>query len=79
MNLSDDLISFEYPLGLLFLGNSENELTQKQNLWTPAYRITGLFSGLALFINSLSFKSIPYFELVGNSISSGKLSIKLDL
>ena len=78
MNLSDDLISFEYPLGLLFLGNIENELTQKQNLWTPAYR-TGLFSGLALFINALSFKSIPYFELVGNSISSGKLSIKLDL
>ena len=57
MNLSDDLISFEYPLGSLFLGNI----------------------GLALFINALSFKSIPYFELVGNSIFSGKLSIKLDL
>ena len=79
MNLNDDLISFEYPLGSLFLGNIENELTQKQNLWTAAYWITGLFSGLTLFIDALSFKSIPYFELVGNSISSGKLSIKLDL
>ena len=79
MNLSDDLISFEYPLGSLFLGNIENELTQKQDLWTAAYWITGLFSGLALFINALSLKSIPYFELVGNSIFSGKLSIKLDL
>ena len=79
MNLSDDLISFEYPLGSLFLGNIENELTQKQDLWTAAYWITGLFSGLALFINVLSFKSIPYFELVGNSIFLGKLSIKLDL
>ena len=79
MNLSDDLISFEYPLGSLFLGNIENELTQKQDLWTAAYWITGLFSGLALFINALSFKSIPYFELVDNSIFSGKLSIKLDL
>ena len=77
MNLGDDLFSFEYPLGSLFLGNIKNELTQKQNLWTAAYWITGLFSGLTLFIDALSFKSIPYFELVG--ISSGKLSIKLDL
>ena len=37
MNLSDDLISFEYPLGSFFLGNIENELTQKQDLWTAAY------------------------------------------
>ena len=42
MNLSDDLFSFEYPLGLLFLNRKclkrfTLELTQKQNLWTAAY------------------------------------------
>ena len=42
MNLSDDLFSFEYPLGLLFVNRKCRkrftlELTQKQNLWTAAY------------------------------------------
>ena len=42
MNLSDDLFSFEYPLGLLFLNRKclkrfTLELTQKQNLSTAAY------------------------------------------
>ena len=73
MNLSDDLISFEYPLGSLFFETCRKrfwfELTQTQNLWTAAYWITGLFSGLALSIKALSFKNI----------SSRELSIELDL
>ena len=66
MNLIYDLFSFEYPLGLLFVNRKclkrfTLELAQKQNLWTAAYWIIRLFSGLALSIKALSFKSIPYF------------------